>query len=142
LKANAVLGSGPYPPGVWFGSAAAMRAMSPAQVSERSIQRTLARLDRLGLIRRWVSKGKHGNYAILVARHSVADRSGKQYIVNAEDTEDWRNPKLELVGESSSVMKAADSMLSGIKETRLKKQNQECCRPSEDDFKPATTRKP
>lgn len=100
LKVNPMVGSRyPCPPGIWIGSARAIRALAPAQaLSERAIQRSLVRLEKFGWIKRWVTRGRTGNYPIMVAQHPVGDLSGRQYTVNAAATQDWRNPTLDPVG--------------------------------------------
>ena len=100
LRANAMVGNGSaLPPGVWFGSSKAIHALCPRNISERAIRRSLAHLGEIGWIKRWLDQGKHGNYPILIARFSVRDLSGMEYTVNAEETTDWREPKLVLSGD-------------------------------------------
>lgn len=104
LRANAVVGNGSaVPPGVWFGSGKAIHALCPREITLRAVQRSLEHLEKMGWIRRWMRPGKHGNYPILIARYSVAGLSSNEYIVNADATTDWRQPKLESVTESSSL---------------------------------------
>jgi hypothetical protein len=54
LKVNSTIGdSCARPPGVWIGSARAIRALAPRQVpSERAIQRSLVHLEAVGRIKR------------------------------------------------------------------------------------------
>jgi hypothetical protein len=120
LKANSTMGGASRcPPGVWIGSARAIRALAPRQApSERAIQRSLVHLEKVGRIKRWVTKGKRGNYPIMIAQHPVGDLSGRRYTVNAEATEDWRNPKLDPVDGRSSGEQGADTEPSTNKETR------------------------
>ncbi len=100
LRANAVVGNGsPLPPGVWIGSAKAIHALCPRQISLRAIQRSLEHLEKLRWLKRWVSPGRMGNYPILIARFHVHDLSSKEYVINAEATTDWRNPVLVPVTE-------------------------------------------
>lgn len=93
LKINGVRGSEcSIPAGVCFTSAAAIYAVCPKEVAERTIRRSLEHLEAIGWIKRWTVPGKHGNYPVLVARASVHDVSGNEYRVNAEATTDWRFP--------------------------------------------------
>jgi len=93
LKINAIRGSEcSIPAGVCFTSAAAIYAVCPREVCERTIRRSLEHLEEIGWIKRWTIPGKHGNYPILVARAAVHDVSGKEYRVNADATTDWRFP--------------------------------------------------
>lgn len=100
LRANSVVGNGSaLPAGVWFGSSKAIHALCPRNISERAIRRSLEHLGKIGWIKRWLDQGKHGNYPILIARFSVRDLSGKEYMVSAEQTVDWREPKLVVSGD-------------------------------------------
>jgi len=122
LRANAVIGNGSsLPPGVWKGSAAAIHALCPRTISERAIQRSLEHLERIGWIKRWLTRGKKGNYPILVCRYSVADLSGKGYVINGEETTDWRQPKLESVTESSSLRSKPVTEAAPYREKRIEK---------------------
>jgi hypothetical protein len=80
-------------------------------------------LEKLGWIKRWMKPGKRGNYPILIARYSVSDMSGKECVVDAEATTDWKLPVLVPVGETSTVRKKTGRELSGNKE--LRKENRE-----------------
>jgi DNA-binding transcriptional regulator PaaX len=103
LKMNGVIGSGcNIPPGVVFTSSKAIRALSPKGISERAVRRSLANLERLGWIKCWKVRGKHGNYPVLVARSSVHDDEGNEYRVIGGETTDWHNPKLKLIDPSST----------------------------------------
>ena len=102
LRANAVVGNGlPLPPGVWIGSAKAIHALCPRQISLRAIQRSLEHLEKLRWLKRWMAAGRMGNYPILIARFHVHDLSSNGYIINAEATTDWRNPVLIPVTEAA-----------------------------------------
>jgi hypothetical protein len=132
LKMNALVGNDSLlPPGVWIGSAAAIRALCPRQISERAIQGSLDRLEKLGMIKRWITKGKHGNYPILVCRGTVADLSGNEYRINAEGTTDWRQPKLDPIGERSPAVQNAVGDLTPIRELE-KEEREKTPSPSED----------
>ena len=110
LRANSVVGNGSaLPPGVWFGSAKAIHALCPRNISERAIRRSLEHLERIAWIKRWLYQGKHGNYPILIARFSVRDLSGKEYVVSAEQTIDWREPKLVVSGDCHELGREAAS---------------------------------
>ena len=122
LKANAVVGNGSlYPPGVWMGSAAAIHALCPKQISNRSIRRSLDHLEKLGWIKRWKTVGRHGNYPILIARFSVHSVSGNEYLVSTEKTTDWKAPVLVRVHELSGDGRVADHLPPPNKEVRSKK---------------------
>jgi hypothetical protein len=122
LKANLVIGSkSSIPAGVCFTSAVAIHAMCPAQISERAIQRSLEHMERIGFIKRFNVRGKHGNYPVLVCRGSVHDLSGNEHRVNGEETTDWRHPVYEPVGELSSLRGIAATLLSGDREVRSDK---------------------
>jgi hypothetical protein len=114
LRANPIVGGDwNCPPDICFGSARAIGAHRPAGISERTIQRSLDKLERLGWIKRWVPKGRHGNYPILIARFAVADLSGRQYLMDAQGTRDWNNPKLEPIAKAEGRLRAATGDDSG-----------------------------
>jgi hypothetical protein len=90
------MGSG-IPGGVWFGSARKIFLLTGRRESERQIQRSLSKLERLGWLKRFRLQGQRGDYAILVARFIVTDRDKGDFKVNAEETTDWRRPVFEPV---------------------------------------------
>jgi len=115
LKMNTLLGNGcSVPAGVCITSAAAIHAICPKEVSERTIRRSLEHLEQIGWIKRWTVPGKHGNYPVLVARAGVRDLSGNEYRVNAEKTRDWRFP----VCEPASSARGGGEEVSGLKEVK------------------------
>lgn len=119
-------GDSPYPPGVWRGSAAAIKADCPRQGTEREIRRSLEHLEQLGWIKRWKrSNGEHGNYPILLARFTVFDSAGNEFRVNAEATSDWRSPVLVPCRDVTGTCPRRDREMTGIKriETRDKKEH-------------------
>jgi hypothetical protein len=122
LKANLVLGNGySIPAGVCFTSAPALYARCKGRVSQRTIQRILARLKAIGWIKTWALPGKRGNYAVLICRASVHDLAGNEYRVNGAKTMDWRHPEYEPVGEPSVSCPLPVGELAGIREVRVEK---------------------
>lgn len=120
LKANLLVGSAcSIPPGVCITSARAIHGACQCQISERTIQRSLEHLESIGWIRRWQVRGKRGNYPVMICRGSVHDASGNEYRVNGAGTRDWQNPKLERVGEVSTVRGIADTLVSTDRELRI-----------------------
>jgi len=120
LKINAIRGSEcSIPAGVVFTSSAAIYAVCPREVSERTVRRSLEHLDKIGWIKRWTTPGKHGNYPVLVARASVHDLSGNEYRVNAEATTDWRFPVYVSGEESASTRRGGGRGLSANREERV-----------------------
>ena len=125
LKANLVVGSScSIPPGICFGSAVAIHALCPKEISERAIRRSLAHLEKIGWIKRWQVRGKSGNYPILVCRASVHDLSAVEYRVNGLETIDWRNPVLV----PAAVCPQTGPVLSGYRE--LRSENRETTHPA------------
>ncbi len=103
LSANMVLGNGyDFPAGVVSTSAIALRAHFK-RVSERTFQRALNRMEKVGLIKfsTWRKSGEHGNYEVLICRASVHDLSGREFQVNGTKTTDWRYPVYESVADLS-----------------------------------------
>ncbi len=98
LRANDQVdgGSDSVPVGVCFESARSIHGHCGRTVSERTVQRALDHLAALGWIKRWMERGKHGNYPILIARYSVQDARGNEYRISALETDDWRHPRLDL----------------------------------------------
>lgn len=82
------------PPGIWIGSARKIWLLTNRQDSERQIQRSLAKLEGLGWIKRFLIKGHRGDYPILLEAFLVADGNGNDFFVSAQQTTDWRNPIL------------------------------------------------
>lgn len=104
LRANSVVGNGSlWPAGIVMTSAKAISAYAPRNIGDREIQRSLSNLERAGWIKRFRTPGRHGNYPVLLCRHSVHDLSGNEFRVDAENTSDWRHPKLVPVSELSSL---------------------------------------
>lgn len=87
--------------GVCFASAEKLKALCPAEFSYKSIQRSLAKLERIGWIKRWVVRGKRGNYPVLVCRYFVRDSSMTWWSVSGERTSDWRDVKFDPVHDES-----------------------------------------
>jgi hypothetical protein len=84
------------PPGVWLGSARKIWLLTRRQGTERAIQRSLQKLERLGWIKRFRTPEQSGDYPILIAKFVVTGRAPERFLVNAKDTVDWRYPKLDL----------------------------------------------
>ncbi|MCZ6492195.1 MAG: hypothetical protein O7A06_16895 [Acidobacteria bacterium] len=120
LKANAIVGNGSiFPPGIWYGSAAAIMAQCPCgEISERTVRRSLHHLEEIRFLKRWQTLGKRGNYPILVNRFSVRDLSGNEYYINAENTTDWRHPAMEPAAEAPRAVSEHVYELSGNKEIK------------------------
>jgi len=118
LKANLVIGNGySLPAGVCLTSAAALHAVDPS-ISERTYRRKLEHLAKIGWIKSWKIRGKHGNFPVILCRASVHDLSGNEYRVNGAETTDWRNPVYEPVREVSTSCPRTDRELSADRELR------------------------
>lgn len=123
LKANLVIGNGwAYPAGVCVTSAVALHSLC-GRISERSVQRILEKLERIGWIKTkpWQTRGKPGNYVVLICRASVHDQSGNEYRVNGEATTDWRHPVYEPVGEMTGNRPGTVGDVSTLREVREEK---------------------
>ena len=118
------------PPGVVFTSSKAIAALCPKGISERSIRRSLANLEKRGWIKCWKVRGKHGNYPVLVARSSVHDEQGNEYRVIAEETTDWRTPTLKLIEAVSGKWPRTGHDLSTDRELRSKNQRKPAAKPA------------
>jgi len=131
LNAQSRLNSGSsIPPGVWVGSARKIWLLTSRRESERRIQRSLEKLERMGWIRRFHVHGQRGDYPILVARFVVSDCAGNDFIVCAEETTDWHTPALKpyirhvmepsakrrrAVGKASPLLQDLDTERNGDK---------------------------
>ena len=121
LKANLLIDSNcSIPVGVCFTSAPSNHAHC-RRVSERTIQRCLEHLEDIGLLKTWKTRGKHGNFPVLVCRASVHDLSGNEYKINGAKTTDWRQPVYESVGEVSGRLSNPVVTLSGNREKRTER---------------------
>lgn len=114
-----------YRTGVARASAEKIRALCPADVTLRAIQRSLEKLEKLGWIKRFREHGKKGNYAIVIRHYFVRDASLKWWRVNAERTTDWRDIQLDPVTDPSFVADSrvtdGDTDVSSVKELRTEK---------------------
>ena len=95
------------PPGIWIGSAKKIWFLTARQDTERSIQRSLQKLERIGWIKRWMKFGQRGDYPILISKFVVQDLSLTRFIVNAASTIDWQRPILEPVEVLSGKCRGA-----------------------------------
>jgi hypothetical protein len=130
--------------GLVHSSAEAVKANCPCGSSVRTIQRSLERLQNLRLIKCFRTKGRRGNYPVLLCHYVVRDVSGNWFVVNAERTTDWRQIQYDPVADPSAVLynRVADGdgdvtpscrrdvvldggNLAGIKERELREQNSE-----------------
>ena len=118
--------------GVCWASAEKINILCPAEFSYKSVQRSLAKLERIGWIKRWMVRGKRGNYPGSVCRYFVRDASGTWWSTSGEKTVDWRDVKLDVVHDPSfnrpSKVRGGDhapeadvsAVVSGIQEERAK----------------------
>jgi hypothetical protein len=84
-----------YETGVWMGSAAKLAATAPRGADGRSIRRSLENLERAGYIKRFTTRGKRGNYPVILNKYEPQSGAMKGNRLNAELTTDWRNPVYE-----------------------------------------------
>lgn len=125
LKANLRLGDGyPIPAGICLTSAPAIHAHCRC-VSERTIRRCLEHLAELDFIKVWKTKGKRGNYHVLLCRASVHDLSGSEFRVNSEKTTDWHSPVYAPVREVSADCPGTVRSLSGYRELENREEREE-----------------
>jgi hypothetical protein len=94
--------------GVCWASAEKIKALCPADFSYKSIMRSLSKLERIGWLKRWMIRGKKGNYPILVCRYfvhqrpgSVHDASMTWWKTSGERTTDWRDVQFDPVHDAS-----------------------------------------
>jgi hypothetical protein len=115
-----------YRTGVARASAQKIAALCPVDISLRAIQRSLARLEEIGWIKRFRTHGKRGNYPIVIGKYFVIDPSLKWKSVNLEHTSDWRDIKFDVVTDTSFVVPKAvtevDTDVSCIQEARSEKE--------------------
>ena len=115
--------------GVCRASAEKIHALCPSDISLRAIQRSLARLEEIGWVKRFRTPGKRGNYPIVLGKYFVTDASLRWKSVNLEKTTDWRNVQFDPVTDPSFVGDGAcqssvtepDTDVSPVQEVRSKK---------------------
>jgi hypothetical protein len=92
-----------YRTGLAMASAEKIRALCPRGIDLRAIQRSLVRLEEVGRIKRYQSRGRRGNYPVLCCHYFVREPSGKWKRVSADSTIDWRKIQYEYVDDPSSL---------------------------------------
>jgi hypothetical protein len=100
--------------GICWASAEKINALAPSEFSYKSVQRSLAKLERIGWIKRWMTKGKRGNYPVLVCRYYVRDEFMTWFSTSGEKTSDWRDVKFDAVHDPSFNRPSA--VPSGVRE--------------------------
>ncbi len=133
--------------GVCMGSAEKIRALCPAEISYKSVQRSLAKLDRLAWIKRWMVKGRRGNYPILICKWFVrglpkgisvhdttCDLSMTWWSTNGDRTTDWRDVQFDPVHDP------AFSGPRGVREVDHEVDHEVSC-DQEVDLRPTRTEK-
>jgi hypothetical protein len=89
--------------GVTWASAEKIHALCPSGFSLKAIQRSLAKLESLGWLKRFRTHGKKGNYPIVIGKFFVRDVSLSWFSVNLEKTSDYRNVQFDPVTDPSFV---------------------------------------
>jgi hypothetical protein len=100
--------------GICWASAEKINALAPSEFSYKSVQRSLAKLERIGWIKRWMTRGKRGNYPVLVCRYFVRDASMTWISTSGERTMDWRDVKFDAVHDPS--FNGPPDVRSGVRE--------------------------
>ena len=117
--------------GIWRGSARAFAANCGAgDVSERQARNLLESLETKKYIRRFATKGKRGNYPILVNKYEVTFGARSGMRLNAEASDDWRNPVYESCQVQGEVRGEVDA--SSQEERREKGEAEGAATPSTD----------
>src|ERR1051326_6495562 len=98
--------------GIWWGSAMKLYAMSRGDgetesgedtrnmAERRKLNRCLSRLEDGGYIKRFIVKGKIGNYAVLINKFMCSGGVNDGKTLNAAKSEDWRRPVYERCNEA------------------------------------------
>jgi len=115
--------------GVAWVSALKIKALCPADISLRAIQRSLAHQEEISWIKRFRTHGQRGNYPVVIGKYFVTDASLKWKSVNLERTTDWREVQFDPVTDPSFVGEAmchppvteVDADVSPVQEVRSKK---------------------
>lgn len=123
--------------GISWASAEKIKALCPADFSYKSIQRSLVKLERLGWIKRFLIRGRRGNYPTLVCRYLVRDASMTWLQTSGEKTADWRNVQFDPVHDESfnrpqSSTRAVHEVaheVSGIQEVRIENEEKRAAAP-------------
>jgi hypothetical protein len=92
-----------YRTGLAKASAEKIRACCPRGIDLRAIQRSLARLESLGRIKRYPTPGRRGNYPVLLCHYFCRELSGKWKRVNVANTKSWKEIAYDYVTDPSSL---------------------------------------
>lgn len=119
--------------GVAYASSEKIRALCPVEINDRAIRRALAKMERIGWIKRFCVRGRRGNYPILIAKYFVREASGEWKSVNAEKTTDLNNIQFDAVHDAAFLTLRADRRagselvreVSGIQEVRSENEKQD-----------------
>lgn len=87
--------------GVAWVSSEKIFALCPSEINSRTIRRSLAKMEKLGWLKRFRVRGRRGNYPVVIARYFVREVSGNWMSVNVERTTDWRDVKFDPVRDTS-----------------------------------------
>jgi hypothetical protein len=104
--------------GVCRASAEKIHVLAGAGVSLRAIQRSLAKLEEIGWIKRFLVPGRRGNYHIAIARFFVREASGTWLSVNLERTKDWREVQFDAVTDPSFSRQGGVTEVSPIQDSK------------------------
>lgn len=87
--------------GVCWASAEKIHALCPAHFSAKTIQRSLEKLDRIGWIKRWMIRGRKGNYPVLICGYYVRQESMTWVQTSGLKTIDWKDVQFDAVHDVS-----------------------------------------
>lgn len=124
-----------YRSGIWWGSAQKLIALAPFDGSLRHVQKSLRRLEAIGFIRRFLIRGKHGNYPVLINKYEIRDGALKGKRLNAWRATDWKHAAYETVTDEWTEKATERGTDEGIDRTPYKKNKES--RGKSKQFKPS-----
>jgi len=101
------------PAGVWLGSSAVIfdKTGRDPEFNPRRLRRRLERLEGLNYIRKF--RINKSTFAYVINKQTVYSVTGSEYLVNAEETTDWRHPKYEVDRQVTGSRPADDLLVTG-----------------------------
>jgi hypothetical protein len=100
------------PAGVWLGSSTVIyeKTGRDPEFNPRRLRRRLERLEELNYIRKF--RINKSTFAYVINKQTVYSVTGEEYLVNAEETMDWRHPKYEVDRQVTGSRPAYDLLVT------------------------------
>lgn len=109
--------------GIWIGSAEKIRVACPRSTTIRAIQKSISRLRKIGFVKTFSTRGKRGNYPLILDKYVVQSGALTGRRLNASLTTDWRRPVYE-AGADRDAERAVTRTQSGRLSNKNKKEEE------------------